>query len=109
MFNTLYQLLRTARPRQWLKNFAVFAPLVFAGLLLEPKNFELATKAFLVFCALSSATYFMNDIVDAEKDKQHPIKKNRPIPSGTLSKKLATIVSVSLAAAGLLYGYSQIG
>lgn len=109
MFNTLYQLLRTARPRQWLKNFAVFAPLVFAGLLLEPKNFELATKAFLVFCALSSATYFMNDIVDAEKDKQHPIKKNRPIPSGKLSKKLATAVSISLAAAGLLYGYSQIG
>ena len=109
MFNTLYQLIRTARPRQWLKNFAVFAPITFAGLLLEPKNFELAAKAFLVFCMLSSATYFMNDIVDAEKDKLHPIKKNRPIPSGKLSKKPAIIASILLAAIGLFYAYKQVG
>ncbi len=109
MFNTLYQLIRTARPRQWLKNFAVFAPITFAGLLLEPKNFELATKAFLVFCALSSATYFMNDIVDAEKDKLHPIKKNRPIPSGKLSKKLAMATAIILATIGLTYAYGQVG
>lgn len=109
MVNTLYQLIRTARPRQWLKNFAVFAPITFAGLLLEPKNFELATKAFLVFCALSSATYFMNDMVDAEKDKLHPIKKNRPIPSGKLSKKLASLVALVLAVGGLTYAYHQVG
>jgi len=109
MVNTLYQLIRTARPRQWLKNFAVFAPITFAGLLLEPKNFELAVRAFLVFCALSSASYFMNDIVDADKDKLHPIKKNRPIPSGKLSKKLAVMVSILLAAVGLLYAYKQVG
>jgi len=109
MLNTFYQLIRTARPRQWLKNFAVFAPITFAGLLLEPKNFELAAKAFLVFCALSSATYFMNDIVDMDKDKLHPIKKNRPIPSGKLSKKLAVTASVLLATAGLFYAYKQVG
>jgi 4-hydroxybenzoate polyprenyltransferase len=109
MLNTFYQLIRTARPRQWLKNFAVFAPLIFAGLLLEPKNMELAFKAFLVFCALSSATYFMNDIVDAEKDKLHPIKKNRPIPSGKLSKKLAATISFLLAAGGLIFAYNQVG
>lgn len=109
MLNTLYQLIRTSRPRQWLKNFAVFAPITFAGLLLEPKNFELALRAFFVFCALSSATYFMNDMVDAEKDKLHPIKKNRPIPSGKLSKKLAMTVSILLAVAGLSYAYKQVG
>lgn len=109
MFNVLYQLIRTARPRQWLKNFAVFAPITFAGLLLEPKNFELAVRAFLVFCALSSATYFMNDIVDAEKDKLHPIKKNRPIPSGKLSKKLAVVASIILVTIGLFYAYKQVG
>lgn len=109
MVNTIYQLIRTSRPRQWLKNFAVFAPITFAGLLLEPKNFELAFKAFLVFCALSSATYFMNDIVDAQKDALHPIKKNRPIPSGKLSKALAVLASVGLAVAGLVFGYLQVG
>lgn len=109
MLSTLYQLIRTARPRQWLKNFAVFAPIVFAGLLLEPKNLELAVRAFFVFCALSSATYFMNDVVDAEKDKLHPIKKNRPIPSGKLSKKLAILVSMFLSTMGLIYAYEQVG
>jgi 4-hydroxybenzoate polyprenyltransferase len=109
MLNVLYQLIRTARPRQWLKNFAVFAPITFAGLLLEPKNLELATRAFFVFCALSSATYFMNDIVDADKDKLHPIKKNRPIASGKLSKNLAIVVSILLAVTGLLYAYKQVG
>lgn len=106
---TAYQLIRTARPRQWLKNFAVFAPITFAGLLLEPKNFELAVRAFVVFCALSSATYFMNDIVDAKKDKLHPIKKNRPIPSGKLSKKLAVIASIVLVTVGLIYAYNKVG
>ncbi|MBU0649963.1 UbiA family prenyltransferase, partial [Patescibacteria group bacterium] len=109
MLNTLYQLIRTARPRQWLKNFAVFAPVTFAGLLFEPKNFELAVKAFLAFCALSSATYFMNDLVDAQKDKLHPIKKNRPIPSGKLSRNLAAATSILLAVFGLLYAYNQVG
>jgi 4-hydroxybenzoate polyprenyltransferase len=109
MLSTLYQLIRTARPRQWLKNFAVFAPITFAGLLLEPKNFELAVKAFFVFCALSSATYFMNDVVDADKDALHPIKKNRPIPSGKLGKKLAVLVSVLLVTVGLVYAYKQVG
>ncbi|PIS22283.1 decaprenyl-phosphate phosphoribosyltransferase [candidate division WWE3 bacterium CG08_land_8_20_14_0_20_41_10] len=109
MLNIIYQLIRTARPRQWLKNFAVFAPITFAGLLLEPKNFELAVRAFLVFCALSSATYFMNDIVDADKDKLHPIKRNRPIPSGKLSEKLAVMTSILLATVGLIYAYKQVG
>jgi len=109
MLHVLYQLIRTARPRQWLKNFAVFAPITFAGLLLEPKNFELAVRAFFVFCALSSATYFMNDIVDADKDKLHPIKRNRPIPGGKLSKRLAVMVSILLAATGLFFAYTQVG
>lgn len=109
MLNTLYQIVRTARPRQWLKNFAVFAPITFAGLLFEPKNFELALRAFFVFCALSSATYFMNDLVDADKDKLHPIKKNRPIPSGKLSKRLAVMVSILFATGGLLYAYNHVG
>ncbi len=123
MINILYQLIRTARPRQWLKNLAVFAPAFFSGLLFIKKTnlvmgkliFEkevfafptetllLSTKAFFAFCLLSSATYFMNDIVDANKDALHPIKKNRPIPSGKLSKKLATAVALILAIAGMAY------
>jgi len=107
--NLVYQLIRTARPRQWSKNLTVFAPAFFAGLLFEPKNFTLAVWAFVTFCMLSSATYFMNDIVDEEKDKKHPIKKNRPIPSGKLSKGLAAVVAVALAGSGLITGYNAIG
>lgn len=123
MFNLLYQIIRTARPRQWLKNAAVFAPAFFSGLLfiktvnqtvgkstyemevfsIPTEAFTASVQAFLVFCALSSATYFMNDIKDAEKDKNHPIKKNRPIASGKLSKGLAAVISIALALGALVY------
>lgn len=109
MIDLLYQILRTARPRQWLKNLTVFAPAFFAGLLFEPKNLQLALWAFFVFCMLSSATYFMNDLVDAEKDKKHPIKKNRPIPSGKLPKPIAAVVALTLAIFGIVLAYSIVG
>ena len=60
----LAALLRTVRPRQWLKNLALFAALVFSGLLFEPKMLEIAMEAAVAFCLLSSGVYIMNDLVD---------------------------------------------
>jgi 4-hydroxybenzoate polyprenyltransferase len=85
------------RPEQWTKNLLVFAALVFGGLLADPKSAVTALAAFLAFCALSSAVYLMNDLVDAEADRRHPVKQFRPIASGALSKPRAAGVAVLFA------------
>ena len=102
--NPLYHLARAMRPRQWIKNLSVFAAATFAGTLFDPEVFFRTSFAFVIFCLLSSATYLINDIHDAPVDKLHPIKKNRPIPSGKLSLELAkfsalVFLGVSLTAA----------
>jgi 4-hydroxybenzoate polyprenyltransferase len=109
MINTLYQIIRTARPRQWLKNLSVFAGLVFAGNLFEPGAFAQGIKAFIAFCLISSGAYFVNDVIDAPKDRTHPIKKNRPIASGKLSEKVAWVMAVLLISGAILYSYVFVG
>ncbi|MBN1162867.1 decaprenyl-phosphate phosphoribosyltransferase [Patescibacteria group bacterium] len=109
MISTLYQIIRTARVRQWLKNFSLFAAPVFSGLLFSGDTFTLSLKAFFAFCAVSSGSYFVNDIVDVPKDQLHPIKKNRPIASGKLSIKLAKTIAVLLLAGSLAYSYCCVG
>lgn len=109
MINLIYQILRTIRPRQWLKNLAVFAVPVFAGVFFEPQIFSMSLLAFVAFSLLASGTYVMNDLVDAPKDRQHPIKKNRPIASGALSRKVAILTMVILYWAGLTISYNHIG
>lgn len=96
---TFYYALKTARPRQWIKNVALYAALVFSGFFFytppdAPPYFITVTYAFFLFCILTSSIYFINDIVDYEADKQHPFKKKRPIASGQLSKKLATWIAL---------------
>ncbi len=109
MINLAYQLIRTARPRQWLKNLSVFAAALFAGQLFDPDTFVACLKALLVFCAVASAGYFINDIVDAPRDALHPVKKNRPIPSGKLSSKMAALVASILVAFSISYAVLYIG
>jgi hypothetical protein len=82
MAQLLYYILKTARPRQWIKNLAVFAALVFSGLLFHPGYFERVLMAYVLFCGLASAVYLVNDIADAPQDRKHPFKKKRPIASG---------------------------
>ncbi|WP_047049145.1 decaprenyl-phosphate phosphoribosyltransferase [Vibrio mexicanus] len=75
------------RPKQWIKNVFLFAPLVFSGQFLYVESFIIAVCAFLLFCVASSATYILNDYVDIENDRKHPVKsKSRPLASGDLSK-----------------------
>lgn len=107
MASLAYYLLKTARPRQWVKNVSVFAALVFSGLLFYPGYFERVTMAFILFCTLASGIYIFNDIIDAAQDRKHPFKKKRPVASGDLPVPIAVfssivLVFVSLAVARLL-------
>ena len=80
----LLALFKTVRPRQWVKNFALFAALIFSGLLFQEGAFYRVFQAFLVFTIFSSVTYIFNDLVDVEVDRKHPYKRSRPIASGEL-------------------------
>ncbi len=84
-------LLETMRPKQWVKNLIVFGGLVFsdAGLALEPAAIGRAVMAFLIFCLMSSTAYILNDLQDIEKDRAHPTKRERPLPSGRLPIPIA--------------------
>lgn len=97
----LMQLFKAVRPRQWLKNVALFASIIFTGQLFEPVLFSISIKAFVIFCAISSANYLFNDVMDAPKDRKHPFKKMRPIASGAISPLLAMFVSILLLGLGL--------
>lgn len=91
---SLKALLEAMRPKQWAKNIFVFAPLVFDLKLFHPVYFARTLAGFFLLCIISGAVYLINDLVDAEKDRQHPRKRNRPIASGRLSPRLALTAAV---------------
>jgi 4-hydroxybenzoate polyprenyltransferase len=92
---------RILRPRQWVKNVFVLAPLVFAQELSNAAAVETSVVAFVLFCMLSSSVYVLNDLVDAESDRQHPEKRHRPIASGQLDPRAAGVLAAILALAGM--------
>ena len=98
----LLALLRSLRPAQWAKNAFVLAPLVFAHRLEEPRLLAAAALAFVAFCAASSAVYLVNDLADREQDRQHPVKRLRPIAAGALPAPAAWVAALVLAAAAAL-------
>jgi 4-hydroxybenzoate polyprenyltransferase len=89
------------RPEQWTKNLFVFAGLLFDGRLRELEAVLLAAAAFVTFCALSSAVYLFNDVMDREADRRHPLKRMRPIAAGQLSVGTAVVCATVLAAGAL--------
>jgi 4-hydroxybenzoate polyprenyltransferase len=91
--STAALLLISLRPAQWTKNLFVLAGLLFGRRLLDPESALLAAAAFAIFCALSSAVYLFNDVLDREGDRVHPLKSARPIASGALDPRLAMIVA----------------
>ena len=99
-------LVRALRPRQWIKNCVIFAALVFSHGLTETSHFLRSLGAFALFCAVSSAVYLMNDILDLEHDRAHPSKKLRPIAAGDLSVPAAAIACVALSAGALALSYA---
>jgi 4-hydroxybenzoate polyprenyltransferase len=102
MSKLLYNTLRLMRPRQWIKNFAVFGAITFSGYLFEPAIFVKVLRAFFVFCAVSSAIYIINDIFDIEKDRLHPFKKFRPLANKDLPLPFAAVLAVVLIIGSLL-------
>lgn len=98
-------LLKTMRPRQWTKNAFLFAALVFDGKLFRLPDFLRTLAGFGLFCLISSAVYIFNDLLDVESDRQHPVKKNRPIASGKLPVPVAIGAGVVLVLFTLTAGY----
>ena len=96
LFLNIYGLLRTLRPRQWIKNGVVFIPLLFDQKLTQWDLLVKTTFAFVLFCMISSTVYIINDLVDLEKDKQHPKKKNRALPAGQLQPWFAVLAAVGI-------------
>jgi 4-hydroxybenzoate polyprenyltransferase len=92
------------RPRQWSKNLFVFAGLIFSQSLFTPLVWP-ALGAFLIFCALSGAIYVFNDLADVEKDRLHPMKRNRPIASGALTAPTAAVLGVVLLVGSLVAAF----
>ena len=97
-------ILRSLRPRQWAKNFFVFAGLIFSQNLLTPLVWP-AIGAFLIFCGLSGAIYLLNDVADADKDRLHPDKRRRPVASGALPRGVALAAGVLILAGSLVLAF----
>ena len=93
--------IRALRPEQWLKNGFVMSPLVFSGKALIWDAQWRTLVAFAAFCAVASAVYLMNDVIDREADRLHPRKASRPIAAGLISPGSALSVAAVLGAAGL--------
>ncbi len=100
--STLRAVVETLRPQQWVKNGFIFAALIFSQSLSRWDRCRQVLLAALVFCLVSSATYVLNDILDAAEDRHHPIKKLRPIASGRLNATTAGIAGAILGCAGLI-------
>ena len=92
----LIAFLKTIRPRQWTKNLIIYGALVFDRKVFDLPSFTSTTIGFLLLCLAASTVYIVNDIVDVEKDRQHPTKKNRPIASAQLPIPVAIGAAIGL-------------
>ncbi len=90
--------LKLFRLHQWIKNIFIFVPLVFSKNLFDSELFLIVIGGFFEFCIASSLVYVLNDIIDIEADRNHPVKKERPLASGKISKKSAiySVIILSL-------------
>lgn len=106
-------LLALMRPRQWVKNGFVLAPLFFAGVFMEAWAIERSLTAFVLFCLASSATYVLNDLRDVESDRRHPRKAlTRPIAAGVVSPRAAIVLMFllyAMVAAGWFIAPAAVG
>lgn len=101
----IINLLKLMRPKQWIKNFFVFGALIFSYSFLNLNKTIAALIAFILFCLISSTVYIMNDILDVEKDRVHPKKRFRPIASGAISIKQASVALVVLLAISMISSF----
>jgi UbiA prenyltransferase family len=101
-----HELIREARPKQWIKNLLVFAAPGAAGVLDNGPALWRTIVTFVALCLAASGTYFLNDVADVEADRQHPTKRNRPVAAGTIPLPLATAVGIGLLLGSLVVAAS---
>ena len=106
MKKTVLKTLKLLRPKQWMKNFAVFAAIMFTGELFDIPVLLRVILAFVIFSMLSSAMYIINDIFDIDKDRMHPFKRFRPLAHGDLSILYALAISLFFTIISLLISLS---
>jgi decaprenyl-phosphate phosphoribosyltransferase len=105
--SVLVGLIKLMRPKQWVKNAFVLAPLIFVGEFMNPDSVGKALLAMFLFSLASSTAYIINDLHDIEHDRKHPVKsKIRPLVSGLVTKSQA-LVLLGILYAGLVWGYFQ--
>lgn len=97
----MLNLIEALRPVQWIKNLSLFAAAILNGQLFNPLVLTKSIFAFIVFCSLSSASYLINDLVDIDKDRLHPVKKYRPLARGAISRKTAILTAIILTIFGI--------
>lgn len=97
----LSQIVELMRPRQWLKNLAVFAACIFAGRLVDPESVVRTMVAFGCLCMVSSGLYAFNDAMDAERDRMHPVKRNRPVARGAITARFSAGLATALTLGGI--------
>ena len=97
----LYSLLISTRPRQWVKNIFVFPAILFSQHLFEIDYLLRSVWAALCFCFLSGAVYLLNDVLDRDRDRVHPLKSKRPIAAGAVSLGAAVATSALLSAGSI--------
>ena len=105
LFSEIKDILQLIRVKQWIKNFFLFAPLIFSHHLFDETYLLISIKAFVAFCFISSVVYIINDIADLEQDKNHPVKKNRPLPSGKISRPTAIVISFMFFVGMMIFAY----
>lgn len=106
MARILFAIFKTARPRQWLKNLALFTTILLTGHVFQKTAFNASVWGFISFCLLSSSNYIFNDVMDRDRDKKHPFKKFRPVASGALPGYVAIFVSILFLIIGLVISRS---
>lgn len=97
--------IKTGRPKEWIKNVFVFAGLLFSGQFNDFDAVAAATVTFFAFCLISSAGYFLNDLIDVELDRKHPKKRFRPLAAGELSETAAKTIAPLIAVVGIGIGF----
>lgn len=105
MLKIIFNTIRLIRPRQWIKNFAIFAAITFGGELFNFAIFQKVFLGFIVFCFLSSATYIINDFFDVKTDKLHPFKRFRPLAHGDVPISIALSLAFIFIAVSLFISY----
>jgi 4-hydroxybenzoate polyprenyltransferase len=100
--------IKTGRPQEWIKNLFVFAGLLFSGKFNQPHDVLEATLTFVAFCLVSSAGYYLNDLVDVELDRKHPKKRFRPLAAGELSEAAARAIAPALALVALALAFGTV-